>query len=228
MSKIRQALLIVMPLTGILAFGSAATAAPVAQHSTTADVAAASQTKSYSMVKEYYSKPLKRCIRATVWGTVGFDMKVTGGKVALRQYENIKLGRPALRVTVLAKCGKTKKGTALSKVSAAQYWYQTACKFNPNIGVSYPWGVSAQPTRECGTETVGGRSSSYGKGNVHTQYNSGTSVRWAKGPQYAATRGAKPTPLCLATRVSITGYAKKKSGYTSDSFIRNMKACVTG
>jgi hypothetical protein len=28
--------------------------------------------------------------------------------------------------------------------------------------------------------------------------------------------------------VSITGYAKKKSGYTSDSFIRNMKACVTG
>jgi hypothetical protein len=63
---------------------------------------------------------------------------------------------------------------------------------------------------------------------VHTQYDSGTSVRWAKGPQYAATRGAKPTPLCLATRVSITGYAMKKSGYTSGSFIRNMKACVKG
>jgi hypothetical protein len=155
-------------------------------------------------------------------------MKVTGGKVALRQYENIKLGRLALRVTVLAKCGKTKKGTALSKVSAAPVLVPDGLQVQPQHRVSYPWGVSDQPTRECGTETVAGRSSSYGKGNVHTQYNSGTSVRWAKGPQYAATRGAKPTPLCLVTRVSVTGYAKKKSGYTSDSFIRNMKACVKG
>jgi hypothetical protein len=180
------------------------------------------------MVRKYYSKPLKRCIRATVWGTVGFDMKVTGGKVALRQCENIKLGRPALRVTVLAKCGKTKKGTALSKVSAAQYWYQTACKFNPNIGVSYPWGVSAQPTRECGTETVAGRSSSYGKGNVAHPVQLG--YERAVGQEAPVRRHPRrqPTPLCLATRVSVTGYAKKKSGYTSDSFIRNMKACVKG
>lgn len=177
-------------------------------------------TRSYTLVKEFNSKPLKRCARLTVWGSVTFTR--TQGQGFYLVYKNIKVNNPTARVSALAKCGR-KKSSTLTKGTITQRWYESSCKANVKVAVGFPWAVSVEPTVECGNRRVGKRKTTYtGTAKTYTQYNSGRPLSFT-GTLYAGPSVKQPpAPLCLSAKPTITIYAKSKS----DSFTTTMKACV--
>lgn len=150
-----------------------AEAAPTAQASAPASATA---VKSYSMVKEFYSRPLKKCIRTSLWGQVTFGSK-PGGR-GQHYYTKIRLKNPTMRVSILKKCGRKATSTA-TKIKATQRWYETRCKAEVGVQAGVPWSIGVSVVPECGSARTADRASTYsGKRMVVTQYNSGSPVRF--------------------------------------------------
>jgi hypothetical protein len=185
----------------------------------TAERAGQTFTKNYTLVKEFNSKPLKRCVRVTLWGSITFTRTQESLHLI---YKNIKLNNPTARLSVLAKCGKTKTST-LTKAKITQRWYESTCKAEVKVSVGYPWAVSVEPTYECGNRRVGARGSTYtGTHKIFTQYNSGRPLTFTGSVWAGTTVRNPPVALCLSARPTFTAYAKNKS----DSFTSRLKACV--
>jgi hypothetical protein len=178
--------------------------------------AATAYTRSYTLVKEFYSKPLKRCIRATLWGSVSFKFY---GSSHGNEYTDVKLKNPTMRASFLAKCGTTRTAT-IKKVTTTQAWYDHYCHASVSVSGGLPWNLGVGVTPECGTRTVAKRTTTYsGKYRYVTQYNSGYPAYW-KGVY--ELKSNKLSPVCLSGRTTITSYL----GARSDSWSTTMTACV--
>jgi hypothetical protein len=187
----------------------------------TAQRAGETFTKNYTLVKEFKSKPLKRCVRVTLWGSITFTRTQSSEFLELI-YKNIKLNNPTVRVSALAKCG-SKKTSTLTKVKIVQRWYESTCKAEVKVSAGYPWAISAEPTFECGRHRVGSRGSTYtGTHKTFTQYNSGRPLTFTGTLHAGKTVRNPPVPLCLSVRPTFTVYVKNKS----DSSTSTLKACV--
>lgn len=202
---------------GVLAAGlmssSAHAAEPAAERAQTF-------SRSYTLVKEFKSKPLKRCVRVTMWGSITFTR--AQGQGLFLVYKNIKVNNPTARVSALAKCG-SKKTSTLTKAKVTQRWYETRCQADVKVSIGYPWAVAVEPTFECGRHRVGVRGTTYtGKHTKYTQYNSGRPLYFTGTTWAGKTVRQPPVALCLSARPTFTGYVKNKS----DSFTATMKACV--
>ncbi|WP_329105051.1 hypothetical protein OG792_31495 [Micromonospora sp. NBC_01699] len=193
--------------------------------------AATTYTRSYTIVKEFYSQPLKRCVRVTLWGSVTFQTKVRNewaGRIT--DYVNRKIENPTVRASILDKCGAGAKPATATKASVNQRWYDHNCAVEPSISAGFPWAISVGATAKCGSVKTASRTSSYGKGKTYTQYNSGRPVSWKDGkagsvPQSVTdSRGKVSTfAFCLGATATVKIYV----GTKDDSWVaKDLKACV--
>jgi hypothetical protein len=116
---------------------------------------------------------------------------------------------PELKLTVSnSKCRGSKD---LTKVHMAQSWAGYSCTYNPSIAVSYPWGISFSDWPDCGDRTEATYHTSYGKGTVYEQYNSGSPTEFGDYTSIFQSSGGHPTPPCYGVFASGTFYIGNKS-----------------
>jgi hypothetical protein len=78
-----------------------------------ATVASAATTygETYTIVKELYSQPVKRCIRVALWDNVQFQLKQRTQFGGIIEYVGRAIENPAIRASVLDKCGAGAEAT---------------------------------------------------------------------------------------------------------------------
>lgn len=211
-------------ISAALATGVATTALIGISAGGAAAVDAKTYTRSYSKSTNFYSAPLKRCVRTTLSGKVTFTYYLYRQHSAADRYYNVKLVEPKMKISVLTKCSGGKAAT-LTDASLTQRWYESTCKLDAAVTAGYPWTVAVTPTVECGKHDVGTRSTKYSaKATTYTQNNSGRPVAFSgdlilgRDPEHGST----VRPLCLSGRPTVTAYISNKS----DSWTKTLKACV--
>jgi len=176
-------------------------------------------TKPYNKSANFYSKPLKRCVKTTLSGKVTFKHYLYKQHGAIADaFLGVKLINPTMHTTVLTKCSGGKSAT-VTKMAMTQRWYEsTKCKLNVAIAAGYQWTVAVTPTVECGRRNAGTRATTYSvKANNYTQSNSGRPVDF-NGEVHIKYK----TALCLSARTTVTAYISNRS----DSGTNTIKACV--
>lgn len=190
-----------------------------------ASAAAATYKRSYTVVQQYWSKPLKRCMIVTLWGTVSYTIGSENSRH--KTYRNRAISQPTMRLTVRTKCGSGGKNVKASKAKIRQRWWESACRHEPSVGGGIPWTVAFAVTFDCGQFKTASRSTGYGKHHTYTQYNSSTKVKWS-GTSSAWTHNPYETkgrwwPLCLSSSTTATIWKGNKSDtWPSGKF----KVCV--
>ncbi|MBB1243260.1 hypothetical protein GL263_06735 [Streptomyces durbertensis] len=178
-------------------------------------------TRSYKKTLDFYSKPLKRCVRTTLTGKVTFKHSILHkGKGGMpHRYRGVKVSDPKMETRVLTKC-KGGKAATLTKAKLTQRWYESKkCKMDVAVTAGFPWSVAVTPTVECGKREAGTRSTTYStKSKVYTQHNSGQPLYFT-GQILLGMNSSKS--LCLSGRPTVTAYIKNKS----DSWAKTAKVC---
>lgn len=173
-------------------------------------------TKPYSITKSFYSTPLSACIHLVASGSIQYD-KIDLPSPFSWEFKNPKLVNPTLRVTTTTLC-TLQAAKNMSRVDMSQGWYENRCNIVPSIGVGFPWSIQVSATIDCGTESLGQRSTSYVvTASSYTQSNSGSPVGWS------VTRD-NVSSICVGGKSTVTAYIGSRSDTVTFS---DLKACGT-
>ncbi|MEU8346562.1 hypothetical protein SAMN05443665_103725 [Actinomadura meyerae] len=167
----------------------------------------------YMQVQKYWSKPLKRCMIITLWGTVSYKLSTQNAR--WKTYHDRTIKQPTMRLTVRTKCGSGGKNVKVNKAKIRQRWWDSSCRAEPSIGGGVPWSVAFAVAFDCGDVKTASRSTSYGKHHTYTQYNSSTKVKWGSTSDAWTwnpyEKDGKWWPLCLSASTTATIWRGAKS-----------------
>jgi hypothetical protein len=175
----------------------------------------ATTSKSYMVSQSTYSSTLGRCIRVTLAGTITYDTYwVTSGNA--QYYANRKVTAPRMIVETYVNCYTT-TAASVTSLDMSQTWYDQYSHCSGNLGLSagYPWGISVQPTVNCGTTTVATQTTAVHYGVSSTYYqddNPYTSISFkANDNVYYDKYLNKYYPLCLEAHAEAIAYRSNLS-----------------
>ncbi|MGI5205785.1 hypothetical protein ACQEU6_29940 [Spirillospora sp. CA-108201] len=167
----------------------------------------------YTQVQKFWSKPLKRCMIVTLWGTVTY--KISDRNSRWSDYTDRSIKQPTMRLTVRTKCGAEGRDVNVDKAKIRQRWWDSSCKAEPSIGGGVPWSVAFAVAFNCGEVKTASRSTGYGRDDTYTQYNSSTKVKWDSSSAAWLWNPYKTKgewyPLCLSASTTATIWRGAKS-----------------
>ncbi|MFL6062767.1 MAG: hypothetical protein ACJ72E_16185 [Marmoricola sp.] len=186
----------------------------------------------FAVSSEFYS--VFKCVRLP--GASTYVQVIASGTVTWttekipvgQRFNNVTVKAPTITVASKSSCARTASSISRSKLEVTQGFYSDECSANAGISAGFPWGVSVAPTYSCGSERVGSRSTSYGKGTIWTQNNTGAPVVW-KDHVFGGYYGSLYPWPCLDMRIAVTIYNGTSSDevrWGDNESLKALEGCV--
>jgi hypothetical protein len=105
----------------------------------------------YSKTWQFKSRPLKVCMFLKATGMLSYSLYLVGGvKNWSYEWDKQKIHAPRLTAEIHDFANGSCAGpSTLTKLTLGQYWAGYSCSFNPQISISYPYGVSLSAWPSC-------------------------------------------------------------------------------
>lgn len=179
----------------------------------------------YNQTWKFKSRPLKACMFLTATGTVSYKLYLLAG-VENQSYEwtDQIIHAPRLTANIhYFSNGSCSGPSTLSKLTLGQAWAGYSCSFNPQVSISYPFGLSLGAWPSCHSRNQASDESTFDTTSAF--YEQATTRSPVDYGNYSATK-TKYHP-CYGVYATAIGYQKNISDAFGPGQSASRKVCLT-